>query len=165
MLNDIFSADEMPNHKVYEAAQKVVSDYMEKHRCKIDVVAAELETTTGTLYRQLNPKDTFMPMSIDRIMAITRLTGDIRILEVIASDFDLVVIPKKHEKAKISDLNLLVDVANIENGDVFKEVKSAMADGVIDKPERERILKEIDEAQKANAALKDMVINIVIQEK
>lgn len=165
MLNNIFSADEMPNHKVYEAAQKVVSDYMEKHRCKIDVVAAELETTTGTLYRQLNPKDTLMPMSIDRIMAITRLAGDTRILEVIASDFDLVVIPKKHEKAKISDLNLLVDVANIENGDVFKEVKSAMADGVIDKPERERILKEIDEAQKANAALKDMVINIVIQEK
>ena len=165
MLNSIFDTDELPNHKVYEAAQKVVADYMEKIRCKIDVVAAELGTTTGVLYRQLNPKDTTMPLSIDRVMAITKLTGDNRILEEVAREFELIVIKRRCEKARAADLNVLVDKANIENSDVFRVVKSAIEDGKIDKEDKEKILKEIDEAQKANAELKDLVLHIALEEK
>lgn len=165
MLNSIFDTDELPNHKVYEAAQKVVADYMEKIRCKIDVVAAELGTTTGVLYRQLNPKDTTMPLSIDRVMAITKLTGDNRILEEIAREFELIVIKRRCEKARAADLNVLVDKANIENSDVFRVVKSAIEDGKIDKEDKEKILKEIDEAQVANAELKDRVLHLALEEK
>ncbi|MFY4767480.1 phage regulatory CII family protein [Aliarcobacter butzleri] len=165
MLNDIFDTDELPNHKVYEAAQKVVADYMEKIRCKIDVVAAELGTTTGVLYRQLNPKDTTMPLSIDRVMAITKLTGDNRILEEVAREFELIVIKRRCEKARAADLNVLVDKANIENSDVFRVVKSAIEDGKIDKEDKEKILKEIDEAQVANAELKDRVLHLALEEK
>jgi hypothetical protein len=164
MLNKLFDTDELPNAKVYETAHKVVGDYMEKNRCKIDVVAAKLGTTTGVLYRQLNPKDTQMPLSIDRVMAITKLTDDNRILEVVVNDFDLALIPKHQDNATTSDINLLVDLANIENGDVFKVVKMAIADGIITPEEKKAILKEIDEAETANAELKDLVLHTAINE-
>ena len=163
MLDKLFDTDEIPNYKVYEIAHQVVSDYMELKRCKIDLVATELGTTTGVLYRQLNPKDTQMPLSIDRIIAITRLTKDHRIIEEINKEFDLIAIPRVFENAKLSDINLLVDIANIENNDVFKVTKMSIANGVISSEEQEAILKEIDEAQKANAQLKDMVLHIVIK--
>lgn len=163
MLDRLFDTDEIPNYKVYEIAHQVVSDYMELKRCKIDLVATELGTTTGVLYRQLNPKDTQMPLSIDRIIAITRLTKDHRIIEEINKEFDLIAIPRVFENAKLSNINLLVDIANIENNDVFKIIKMSMANGVISSEEQEAIVKEIDEAQKANAQLKDMVLHIVIK--
>lgn len=165
MINSLFDTDELPNSKVYEAAHKVVANYMEKNNCKIDVVAADLGTTTGVLYRQLNPKDTQMPLSIDRIMAICNLTSDNKILDVIANEFDLVLICKNQSKAKASDINVLVDMASIENNDVFRVVKQAIADGVITPEEKAAILKEIDEAQKANAELKDRVLHTAIEEK
>ena len=163
MLDRLFDTDEIPNYKVYEIAHQVVSDYMELKRCKIDLVATELGTTTGVLYRQLNPKDTQMPLSIDRIIAITRLTKDHRIIEEINKEFDLIAIPRVSENANLSDINLLVDIANIENNDVFKITKISIANGVINSEEQAAILKEIDEAQKANAQLKDMVMHIVIK--
>lgn len=165
MINSLFDTDELPNSKVYETAHKVVADYMEKNRCKIDVVAAELGTTTGVLYRQLNPKDTQMPLSIDRVMAITKLTDDTRILDVVVNEFDLVAVCKHKNEAKASDINVLVDMASIENNDVFRVVKMAIADDVITPEEREEILKEIDEAQKANAELKNLVLHTAIKDK
>ena len=159
MLNDIFASDELPNFKIYEVAHKVVSDYMEKRRCKIDLVASELETTTGVLYRQLNPKDTQMPLSIDRIIAITKLTNDKRIIEEINKEFDLVSVPIVKENSTISNINILVDIANIENNDVFKIIKKAVEDEIITNDEKNEILKEIYEAQKANTILKEGVLN------
>lgn len=164
MMDNLFGSEELPNQEVYEAAHSVVYDYTEKKRCKIDVVAAELGTTKNTLYRQLNPNDTLMPISIDRVIGITKLTGDMRILEAVARMFDMVVIPRKTAETDIKDINLLVDKANMENSDVFREVKQAIEDGVIDPEERKRILKEIDEAQTANAKLKDTVLHIAIRE-
>ena len=159
MLNDIFASDELPNFKIYEVAHKVVADYMEKRRCKIDLVASELETTTGVLYRQLNPKDTQMPLSIDRIIAITKLTNDKRIIEEINKEFDLVSVPIVKENSTISNINILVDIANIENNDVFKIIKKAVEDKIITNDEKNEILKEIYEAQKANTILKEGVLN------
>ena len=159
MLNDIFASDELPNFKIYEVAHKVVADYMEKRRCKIDLVASELETTTGVLYRQLNPKDTQMPLSIDRIIAITKLTNDKRIIEEINKEFDLVSVPIVKENSTISNINILVDIANIENNDVFKIIKKAVEDEIITNDEKNEILKEIYEAQKANTILKEGVLN------
>ncbi|DAB40787.1 MAG TPA: hypothetical protein CFH81_00325 [Sulfurovum sp. UBA12169] len=164
MMNDIFESGELPTMEVYEAAHSVVFDYMEKKRCKIDVVAADLGTTKNVLYRQLNPDDTLMPLSIDRCIAITRLTGDMRILEAFAKVFDMVAVKRKTAEADIKDINLLVDRANMENSDVFRVIKNAIEDGAIDGKEREKILKEIDEAQVANAKLKDTVLHIAVRD-
>ena len=165
MLDSIFDTDELPNAKIYETAHDVVSQYMTKHNCKIDVVAAQLGTTTGVLYRQLNPKDTQMPLSIDRLMALCKLTGDVKIIEAVAHEFDYMLVHRKISAARTSDINLLVDIASIENNDVFKAVKEAISDGEITQEERELILKEINEAQKANAQLKQMVLHAAISQQ
>ena len=52
----------------------------------------------------------------------------------------------------------------MENNDVFSVVKRAIADDIITPKEREEILKEIDEAQQANAELKDMVLHTALSE-
>jgi hypothetical protein len=163
MLDDIFNSDELPNHKVYEVAQMVVRDYMNAENKKIEYVAERLGTTKGYLYASIDPNQTNKPLSIDRIFAITKLTNDMRILEVVANEFDMVLIHKKQSEANIADINLLVDRANIENSDVFREIKRAIEDGVIDEDEQRKILKEIDEAQKANAELKDRVLHVAIE--
>ena len=164
MIDDIFSDEELPNLRVYEMAQRVVKDFMDRECKKIEYVASKLGTTKGYLYASLDPKQIHKPLSIDRIMDITKLTGDNRIIEVIASEFDLITICKYKARSTTSDINVLVDKANIENSDVFREVKKAIEDGVIDKEEQMSILKEIEEAQKANAELKDLVLHIAIQE-
>ena len=164
MLDQIFSTDEIPNYKVYEIAHKVVADYMLKRNCKIDLVASELGTTTGVLYRQLNPKDTQMPLSIDRIISITKLTDDKRIIEEINKEFDLVSVPIVKENSTISNINILVDIANIENNDVFKIIKKVLEDDKITIAEKEEVLKEIYEAEKANAILKDSVEHIKLKD-
>lgn len=165
MLDDIFGGNEVPKDEVYKIAQEVIKDYMDKTHKKIDYVAEELGTKKGYLYKQLDPIQTDRPLSIDRIIDITRLTGDKRILEEIAREFDLLVIPKHQDEAKTSDINLLVDLASIENGDVFKVVKMAISDGIITPEEKKAILKEIDEAETANAELKDLVLHTAIKNK
>lgn len=165
MLDKLFGKDEIPNYSIYEVAHEVVWDYMKKKGIdKIDPVAAKLGTTSGVLYRRLNPDDTTMPLSMDSVIAITHLTGDMRILEAMAKPFDRILICKKKAQTNTSDVNLLVDKANMENADVFRVVKQAIADNKITPEEREEILKEIDEAQKANAELKDTVLHIAIEE-
>jgi len=164
MLDDIFGENEVPIDEVYKVAQIVVKDYMDKTHKKIDYVARELGTTPGYFRKQLDPNQPDRPLSIDRIVSISRLTNDMRILEEVAREFDMVLVPRKKEAADINEINTLVDMANIENGDVFREIKIAIADGVVDKDEQKRILKEIDEAQIANAKLKDRVLHIAIKD-
>lgn len=101
-----------------------------------------------------------MPLSIDRIIAITKLTNDKRIIEEINKEFNLITIPETSYKSTSRDLNILVDISNIENNDVFKIIKKAVEDEKITVSEKEEILKEIYEADKANAILKDGVLHI-----
>lgn len=165
MLDKLFGKDEIPNYRIYEVAQLVVHDYMNEKCCKIDQVAADIGTTSGVLYRRLNPQDMTMPLSIDSVIAITHLTSDMRIVEAMANQFDQVLVCKKIAQANTSDINLLVDKANLENADVFRVVKQAIEDNEITPEEREEILKEIDEAQKANAELKNTVLHLAIKDQ
>ena len=145
MLNNLFDADELPNFKIYETAQNVVNDYKEKKCIKIDVVAAELETTRNVLYRQLNPSDTSMPLSADRIIAITKLTKDNRIIEALNNEFNLVGIAKEQTKVSNTDIKDLAIIAQLECNDVFNVVIEATKDNKITKEEQKNILKEIDD--------------------
>lgn len=124
-------------------------------------VAHELGMSLGYLDNKLTPSMTTNDLSITEFMHFLELTGDYAALEYIANKFDMVMIDKKHAHSDISDLNSLVDMANIENNDVFAVVKKAIADGSITEEEAEAALKEIDEAQKANAELKDAVLSVL----
>lgn len=127
-----------------------------------DDIANELGLNGGTLENKLKPSMSTNDIAITEFMHLLELSADYSPLEYIAGKFDMVLIPKKQAAANISDINILVDKANIENGDVFREIKNAISDGIIDEAEQKRILKEIDEAQKANAELKDRVLHVAI---
>lgn len=113
-----------------------------------------------TTYNPAAPK----PLNIDHLFVLLSELGEDRniILDGILKEFDMVAVKRTHAKASTADINLLVDMANIENSDVFRVVKESMSDGVIDENERVSILKEIEEAQKANARLKDMVLHLAV---
>jgi len=128
-------------------------------------VAHELGMSEGVLSNKLKPSMDHSDLTLTEFIHFLELTGDMSALEHIAEKFEMVVIPKKQERANVSDINLLVDIANMENSDVFRVVKESIADKVITQEEQEAILKEIEEAQKANAQLKDMVLHLAIQEE
>ncbi|MEN4053799.1 phage regulatory CII family protein [Sulfurimonas sp. NWX79] len=126
---------------------------------KGDNAAIMLSTALNyTTYNPASPK----PLNIDHLYVLLNELGEDRniIIDGLLKEFDLVAIPKQKVKADVADINLLVDVANMENSDVFRVVKKAMSDGTIDEEERAEILKEIEEAQKANARLKDLVLHL-----
>jgi hypothetical protein len=160
MLDDIFGEGSTVIQDVYVQAQKVIKRYMDIKNKKIEYVAQELGTTAGYFRKQLDPNQSDRPLSIDRIIAITKLTMDKRILEVIARQFELILVNKNKGGVSCGDVNVLVDLANIENSDVFKTVKIALADGEISKDEKVDILNELDEADKANAELREKVKNM-----
>jgi len=69
MIDKLFGREEIPNYGIYEVAHEVVYEYMKKNEIKkIDEVAAKIGTTSGVLYRRLNPEDTTMPLSIDSLL-------------------------------------------------------------------------------------------------
>lgn len=90
------------------------------------------------------------------------MSGDYTALEYIANNFDKILISKQEPTAEVNikNINLLVDMANIDNSEVFREVKVDIEDKIIDKEEKKRILEAIDKAQKSNAKLKQRVLNI-----
>ena len=111
-----------------------------------------------TTYNPASPK----PLNIDHLYVLLNELGEDRniIIDGLLKEFGLVAVKRKDEHADVADINLLVDLANIENSDVFRVVKNSMSDGIIDENERAAILKEIEEAEKANAQLKDMVLHL-----
>ncbi len=123
-------------------------------------VANELGLSEGTLSNKLKPAKAENDMTLSEFIHFMELTNDFSSLEYIAGMFDKVLVDKCVEKSGVADINLLVDVANMENSDVFRVVKEAIADGIIDNDEIAKILKEIEEAQKANARLKDLVLHL-----
>ena len=115
-----------------------------------------------TTYNPASPK----PLNIDHLYVLLNELGEDRniILDGLANEFEMMVIPKKQAHANASDFNTLVDTANIKNADVFCVAKMAISDDVITQQEREEILKAIHKAQKANAELKDLVLHLATQE-
>jgi len=126
--------------------------------------ANELGLTEGTLANKLKPAKAENDMTLSEFIHFLELTGDLSALEYIAGLFDMVLVKNSVSKADVADINLLVDVANMENSDVFRVVKESMSDGVIYEDEKAAILKEIDDANKANARLKDLVLHLARKE-
>lgn len=137
VLDEIFGGDPMPFRHVYETAQIVVRDYMAKHNCKIEVVAGLLGTTDNHLYNTLDPKQTHRPLSVDRVIEITALTGDTRILEAMKT----AVNPHNGKTCAIHEVMIATLDVQTHTGELSKTLNSAIADGELDDAERARLRK------------------------
>lgn len=166
MLDSLFyDENELPNLKIYETAQTVIKDYMDKKHRSIEFVAEQLGTTKGYLYPILNPKRTDKPLSMDRAIEITKLTDDYRIIEALNSEFNRIAICKdSYENVTNKDLKEMLIQVNIECSDVFREGMEAIADGVITRTERIKVLKEIEEEQTKMEELRQAVLNCEVEE-
>ena len=125
-------------------------------------IANELGLSSGTLENKLKPSYESSDITLSEFMHFMEMSGDYTALEYIANNFDKILISKQEPTAEVNikNINLLVDMANIDNSEVFREVKVDIEDKIIDKEEKKRILEAIDKAQKSNAKLKQRVLNI-----
>jgi len=123
-------------------------------------IANELGLNGGTLENKLKPSYDNGDITLSEFTHFMEMSADYTALEYIANKFDLVLLKKTEAKPTTLDLNILVDASSIAQSDVFKEVKTDLADGVIDKTEQEEILKRIDEAQKTLANLKKSIEDV-----
>lgn len=161
-LSKLFDCEELPNFKIYETSHKVVQEYMDKNNVKIDVVAAELETSKSVLYRQLNPSDTAMPISADRIIAITKLTNNIKIIECMANEFGYVLCkPESVTPNSISEANAVLNMylqISTDMGRLSSEITKGMEDGIIDHGEKDGIISAIRKARTKLAVLEQTLL-------
>ena len=123
-------------------------------------IANELGLNGGTLENKLKPSYDNGDITLSEFMHFMEMSADYSALEYIATKFDMNLTPKAQEKPTITNINLLVDVVSMANGDVFREVKMDLVDGVIDEEEKKRILKNINLTQKALAELKENILNV-----
>ena len=164
MTNDHKINKQPKDPKLCKMIRKCITINRKELGLEFEDVAHELGLHEGTLANKLKPSMDHSDMTITEFMHFLELTGDYMALEYMAGEFDMVLVPKEQEKSSINDINILVDVANIENADVFRVVKKAMSDNELTEEEKEEILKEIEEAEKANARLKNKVLHIATKE-
>ena len=136
-LDEIFGDDPLPFRGVYETAQIVVRDYMTKHNCKIERVAEQLGTTANHLYNVLDPKQTHRPMSVDRVIELTILTGDTRIIDAMKES------GKIRDGASCTIIEVMRATLDVQShtGELSKSLNDAIADGEIDEAERAHLRK------------------------
>lgn len=139
VLDEIFGGDPLPFRTVYEAAQVVVRDYMEANNCKIGKVAELLGTTDGQLYAILDPKQTHKALSVDRVIELTALTGDHRIIDAIREASKISDTPRECNITEIMMVGLKIQS---HTGSLSETLFEAVKDGEIDEKEGERIRRQ-----------------------
>lgn len=135
-LDDMFGSDPVPFRNVYEAAQVVVNDYTVLHNCKIEKVAEQLGTTRGYLYAMLDPNQTHRPLSVDRVIEITNLTEDHRIIDAMK---EASRIAESDVQCTITEIMMATLKVQAHTGSLSETLFDAISDGEIDDKERERI--------------------------
>ena len=157
MIDDIFGGEELPNEEIYRAAQGVVRRVMEKEGKKIEWVAAQLGTTKGYLYASLDPHQTHKPLSVDRTVAITELSGgDMAIVETMAKRFGYVLVKADTKCADEADaIGVAVKTLELEqlHGILAKVVKESVEDGKLDSEEVKKIVDAIYPIRKLAAQM------------
>jgi len=158
MLDDIFGQEELPNLEIYKAAQLVVRDYMERNAKKIEWVAEKLGTTKGYLYANLEPARTDKPLSVDRVIALTELTGDMRIIEEMAKKFGYTLCrPDVQVDKKADAMDLAIKTLQLEalHGELASDVEDAIQDGVVDENEKKRVREKAYRIRKQAAEIEE----------
>lgn len=137
LMEEMFGGDPIPFRHVYETAQIVVHDYMKKNNKKISFVADMLNTTEKYLRHMLDPNQTHRPLSVDRVIEITALTGDTRILEAMKT----AVNPHSGDTCAIHEVMIATLDVQTHTGELSKTLNAAIADGELDDAERARLRK------------------------
>mgnify|MGYP000959173771 FL=1 len=157
MLDKIFGDEkELPIVKAYEAAQNVVSKFLDKEHKSIEFLASKLGTTKGYLYANLDPAQMNKPLSIDKAYNISKEANDVEIFETILCDLGYVVTPKQQAKISDSSMRDTATDAQMECNDVFASVMNSLKDGKVTKEEQARNKKEIHEAIKKLTELNNL---------
>lgn len=161
---------------IYKAIDKAINQFGERHSLTGRQHFAPLLGFTGPNgsiqlgtylnYTTYNPAAPH-PLNIDHLCVLLDELGEDRhiVLDALVREYDLIIVPKKHTEIKTDDISRLVDKANIENSDVFRVTKTAIADNKITPQEREQILKEIEEAEKANGELREIIEHLKLKEE
>ncbi|MDD3467767.1 MAG: hypothetical protein PHE67_11525 [Campylobacterales bacterium] len=159
-MNDYVHNKNPKDPKLCQLIRKTITVNRKAIGLEFEDVAFELGLNKGTLENKLKPAMATSDMTITEFVHFLELTGDYAALAYMARQFGFILVEETKSHAINSNLSILVDTANMENADVFKAVKMAMSDGAITAEEKEMILKEIEEAQRANAQLKELVLSI-----
>ena len=138
-LESIFESNAIPFRNVYEAAQNVVQDYMTKENVSIEAVASALGTTKGYLYGLLDPKQDTKALSVDRVIELSVLTGDSRIIDVMK---ETAKIKEDENETDICALGNLTMQVQVHTGALSSTVIEAVEDGEIDEIEKKNIRKK-----------------------
>lgn len=136
---------------------KVIRNLINKDRksngFSMEEEANEIGLCQGTLEQKLKPSAP-LDFTVSEITHLMDLSGDYSPLEYLASKYDFTLVKKDCCKKSIAELTALVDRVMMEGQDIFRVAKIALDDGSLSDDEKESILKEIDEADKANAELR-----------
>lgn len=120
--------------------------------------AIELGLNVGTLENKLKPSYHTGDITLSEFIYVLEITGNYEPLKYLNSIFDLMAVPKEIQiKCDAQKISFYADNAQIESNDVFSAAKKAIADGKVTIQEKENILREIEESERATAELKASV--------
>lgn len=108
------------------------------------------------LRNKVNPHSDHHKLSLRESMAMMMLSGNVRLLETMASQLGYVVRPA--DAASSPSLMVALLMAEREHSDVVREAVEALADGHLTQLERARIRKEISELVRALAGMDRMLV-------
>lgn len=121
-------------------------------------LAQKMGVNHQTLINKCNPNSETHRLTLREAMAMMLNTGDVQILEVLASELGYTVEPKASRAAK--DLMAAVLSANAEHGDVGRAIQDAFADGRLTPREVAKVRDEVGEAKAALDSLLDTVVTL-----
>jgi len=122
--------------------------------------AHEIGLSEGTLENKLKPAMATSDVTISEFIHIMDLTADYSPLEYIAKRYGFTLCrPKTEESKKADAMDLAIKTLDLEatHGDLAKEVKEAVKDGVIDEQEKRAIKEKAYELRKLAAELEESV--------
>jgi len=140
--------------ELYRLITRTISLDKKKSGLNFEDFANEIGLCSGTLRNKLKPSDTIHDLTLMEFINILGTTGDYSSLEFIASHFNKMVIDKNVSLCGAKRLNNLADEAIVDESDVFRTIKSALTDSIIDEQEKQQILKELDKADSTNASIR-----------
>lgn len=147
--------------KLCQALRRAINLDRKRNGFSWDDIANELGISGATLDSKLKPAKIDNDLTLSEADHFIDISGDVAELEYRANKHGYTLIKKNNDVSSILDISNLADKACFENNDVFKAIKISAADGAIDKEEIELILKEIEEAESANAILRARITAMV----
>jgi hypothetical protein len=116
---------------VFEVAQAVAREYADAATgaAGVPVLAAKMGMPAGTLYNKLNPHEsTHHKLTLQDVIQITAITGDLRLLKALAQTLGCVCFPVPNLN-NVSDAALLELINNVgaEGGDFYRAINVVLS--------------------------------------